>query len=46
MACESLAVIRLGLHAKDLDEFVFEEDVNDLYNYHIHKNKKKSGEVL
>ena len=46
MACESLAVIRLGLSAKDLDEFVFEEDVNDLYNYHIHKNKKKSGEVV
>lgn len=42
IACESLAVIRLGLNAKDLEEFDLEEDVTDMYNYHVKKNMKKT----
>ena len=42
MACESLAVIRLGFHASEIDDFVLDEDVNDIYNYHMRKNMKKT----
>ena len=42
IACESLAVIRLGVDAKDLEEFITEEDVYDIYQYHIHKNLEKT----
>lgn len=41
MACESLAVIRLGLNSKELDEFNLEDDITDMYNYYIRKNTKK-----
>lgn len=41
-ACESLAVIRLGLDVKELNDFEFEEDVTDMYNYHVKKNMKKT----
>lgn len=41
IACESLAVIRLGLSSKDIMEFVDVDDADDMYNYHIRKNMKK-----
>lgn len=42
MACESLAVIRLGFHASEIEDFVLDESVNDIYNYHVRKNMKKT----
>ena len=42
MACESLAVIRLGVHASEIDDFGLDESVNDMYNYHVRKNMKKT----
>lgn len=41
VACESLAVIRLGIDTKDLEDFSLEEEISDMYNYHIKKNMKK-----
>lgn len=41
IACESLAVIMLGMDARDLEDFSLEEEVSDVYNYHIRKNMKK-----
>lgn len=40
VACESLAVIRLGINAKDIEDFSLEKEENDMYNYHIRKIKK------
>lgn len=40
-ACESLAVIRLCFKSKDFEEFMFEDEANDMYNYHIRKNESK-----
>ena len=42
VACESLAVVRLGLDVKELNDFEFEDDVTDMYNYHVKKNMKKT----
>lgn len=42
VACESLAVIRLGLNASELDEFASIEELNDMYYYHVRKNMKKT----
>ena len=41
IACESLAVIRLGLSSKDIIELVSDDEDDDMYNYHIRKNMKK-----
>lgn len=41
IACESLAVIRLGLSSKDIIELVSADEADDMYNYHIRKNMKK-----
>ena len=41
IACESLAVIRLGINPSDLEDMELEEDINIMYNYHIKRNIKK-----
>lgn len=41
VACESLAVIRLGFNTNDINEFVSESEIDDMYYYHIRKNMKK-----
>ena len=41
VACESLAVIRLGIDPSDLEDSSLEDETNEMYNYYIRKNIKK-----
>lgn len=41
MACESLAVIKLGLNPSEIEEIEIDGEVSDMYNYHIRKSAEK-----
>lgn len=41
IACESLAVIRLGLRTSDINEMLAKDEIYDMYNYYIKKNIEK-----
>ena len=41
IACESLAVIRLGFNANDANDFPTEDNIDDMYYYHVRKNMEK-----
>lgn len=46
IACESLAFIRLGINAKEVDDFLNNEsELLEMYDYYFQKNKTRSGEI-